>query len=78
MNNIAIATQNDLSTWKLWLYTNFDCNLRCAYCVSESSPRAPRRALGLPVVRQPAANRSCSMTSPICWPTPRRDCAPRC
>ncbi len=33
--------------WKLWLYTNFDCNLRCSYCVAKSSPNAPRRALGL-------------------------------
>jgi MoaA/NifB/PqqE/SkfB family radical SAM enzyme len=32
---------------KLWLYTNFDCNLRCSYCVAKSSPTAPRRALGL-------------------------------
>ena len=32
---------------RLWLYTNFDCNLRCAYCCVRSSPRAPRRALGL-------------------------------
>jgi MoaA/NifB/PqqE/SkfB family radical SAM enzyme len=32
---------------KLWLYTNYDCNLRCSYCVARSSPEAPRRALGL-------------------------------
>jgi MoaA/NifB/PqqE/SkfB family radical SAM enzyme len=38
--------------WKLWLYTNFDCNLRCTYCVAESSPRAPRRALPLEAVRR--------------------------
>jgi len=31
---------------KLWLYTNFDCNLRCSYCVAESTPETPRRALG--------------------------------
>ncbi|OGO38053.1 MAG: hypothetical protein A2W35_21670 [Chloroflexi bacterium RBG_16_57_11] len=31
---------------KLWLYTNFDCNLRCSYCVAKSSPTASRRALG--------------------------------
>jgi MoaA/NifB/PqqE/SkfB family radical SAM enzyme len=30
----------------LWLYTNFDCNLRCSYCVTESSPEALRRPLG--------------------------------
>ena len=33
--------------WRLWLYTNYDCNLRCSYCVAKSSPNAPRRALGL-------------------------------
>lgn len=33
--------------WKLWIYTNYDCNLRCSYCVAKSSPNAPRRALGL-------------------------------
>ncbi len=48
----ATATAN-LSTcsspallWKLWLYTNYDCNLRCSYCVAKSSPNAPRRSLG--------------------------------
>jgi len=35
-----------LST-SLWLYTNFDCNLRCSYCVTKSAPTAARRALGL-------------------------------
>lgn len=33
--------------WKLWIYTNYDCNLRCSYCVAKSSPNAPRRAIGL-------------------------------
>ena len=32
---------------RLWLYTNFDCNLSCDYCCVRSSPKAPRRALGL-------------------------------
>jgi pyruvate-formate lyase-activating enzyme len=32
---------------RLWLYTNFDCNLCCDYCCVRSSPAAPRRALGL-------------------------------
>jgi len=32
---------------RLWLYTNFDCNLRCDYCCVRSSPDAPRRELGL-------------------------------
>ena len=31
----------------MWLYTNYDCNLSCAYCLAESTPTAPRRALGL-------------------------------
>lgn len=40
---------------RLWLYANFDCNLRCDYCCVRSSPRAPRRALGLARFRQIAA-----------------------
>jgi len=40
------------SQGKLWLYTNFDCNLSCTYCVAESTPTAPRRALGLANVKR--------------------------
>src|SRR6476660_298078 len=34
-------------SWKLWLYTNYDCNLKCSYCVAKSGPNVSRRALGL-------------------------------
>jgi pyruvate-formate lyase-activating enzyme/TusA-related sulfurtransferase len=37
---------------RLWLYTNFDCNLSCDYCCVRSSPKAPRRALGVDRVRR--------------------------
>ena len=37
---------------RLWLYTNFDCNLRCDYCCVRSSPTAPRRELGLDRIQQ--------------------------
>ncbi len=40
---------------RLWMYTNFDCNLACAYCCVRSSPRAPRRALGHERIAQLAA-----------------------
>nr|WP_246326533.1 radical SAM protein [Actinomycetospora corticicola] len=32
---------------RLWIYTNFDCNLACGYCSVASSPRAVPRRLGL-------------------------------
>lgn len=38
--------------WKLWLYTNYDCNLRCSYCVARSGPNVPRRVLPLASVRR--------------------------
>jgi TusA-related sulfurtransferase/uncharacterized Fe-S cluster-containing radical SAM superfamily protein len=28
---------------RLWVYTNFNCNLACAYCCAESSPQADAR-----------------------------------
>ena len=37
---------------RLWLYTNFHCNLRCDYCCVRSSPTAARRELGLERVRR--------------------------
>lgn len=50
-----MMTTKEASTaiaWKLWIYTNYDCNLRCSYCVAESTPRAPRRAIGLANARR--------------------------
>jgi MoaA/NifB/PqqE/SkfB family radical SAM enzyme len=50
------ATETDCTLpafmWKLWLYTNYDCNLRCSYCVAKSGPNVPRRALGLANVQR--------------------------
>src|SRR5262249_44640086 len=40
---------------RLWLYTNFDCNLSCDYCCVRSSPKVPRRMLGIERVRRIAA-----------------------
>lgn len=37
---------------KLWLYTNYDCNLNCSYCVAESTPRAAQRRLNLAMVQR--------------------------
>src|ERR1700751_5991460 len=37
---------------RLWLYTNFDCNLHCDYCCVRSSPKVARRELGLARVQQ--------------------------
>jgi Radical SAM superfamily/4Fe-4S single cluster domain len=37
---------------RLWLYTNFDCNLHCDYCCVRSSPTTPRRELGLARVQR--------------------------
>ena len=51
--NVALHEQEDRPLGsRLWLYTNFDCNLRCDYCCVRSSPAAPRRALGLDRVQR--------------------------
>ncbi|WP_299444786.1 radical SAM protein [uncultured Phycicoccus sp.] len=36
---------------RLWAYTNFDCNLACAYCCAQSSPKALARRLPVDVAR---------------------------
>ena len=30
---------------RVWLYSNYHCNLACSYCLTESSPRSERRQL---------------------------------
>lgn len=37
---------------RLWVYTNFDCNLACLYCCAESSPRAAARRVDVDTARQ--------------------------
>ncbi len=37
---------------RLWIYTNYDCNLSCSYCVAESFVGAERNGLALPQVRR--------------------------
>ena len=44
---------------RVWLYSNYHCNLSCSYCLTESSPRSERRQLTaetmLTVAREAAA-----------------------
>ena len=44
---------------RLWLYSNFHCNLACTYCCAESSPQASARLLPLDVAL--AADEFCAL-----------------
>lgn len=37
---------------RLWVYTNFDCNLACSYCCAQSSPKALSRRFPVEVARE--------------------------
>jgi MoaA/NifB/PqqE/SkfB family radical SAM enzyme len=37
---------------RIWVYTNYDCNFSCTYCLAQSSPKAPRRGIGLETLEQ--------------------------
>ena len=56
MDRISYTKPADLDSrplsTKLWIYTNYDCNLHCSYCVAESHPRAPKRAVSLATVKR--------------------------
>ena len=43
--SIAEAVQSGELPGRVWLYTNYNCNLACSYCLTESSPRSERREL---------------------------------
>lgn len=51
-NAVLSGEENRPVGSRLWLYTNFDCNLHCDYCCVRSSPSAPRRELGLERVQR--------------------------
>lgn len=50
---------------RLWMYTNFDCNLACTYCCVRSSPQTSRRPLGVDRVRQLAAEAAAAGVSEL-------------
>jgi MoaA/NifB/PqqE/SkfB family radical SAM enzyme len=43
---LADALESGRISGRVWLYSNYHCNLRCAYCLTESAPAVPRRELG--------------------------------
>jgi MoaA/NifB/PqqE/SkfB family radical SAM enzyme len=43
--DLAALVEQGTMAPRLWFYTNYHCNLACAYCLTGSSPRAPRRVL---------------------------------
>jgi MoaA/NifB/PqqE/SkfB family radical SAM enzyme len=45
------SPQDDLLS-KLWIYTNYHCNLRCSYCVASSTPLTPKQVIGLEAVEK--------------------------
>jgi len=45
MTRLSGAVADDTVSGRLWLYSNYHCNLACAYCLTESAPRVPRREL---------------------------------
>ncbi len=45
MSAVADAVTAGLVPGRVWLYSNYHCNLACAYCLTESAPDVARRAL---------------------------------
>jgi MoaA/NifB/PqqE/SkfB family radical SAM enzyme len=43
---LADALRSGRLSDRVWLYSNYHCNLRCSYCLTESAPAVPRRELG--------------------------------
>ena len=52
---LAELAPEQLPGTRLWMYTNFDCNLACDYCCVRSSPQTARRPLGIDNIRRLAA-----------------------
>lgn len=55
MKVLADAVSAGMIGSRLWLYTNYHCNLTCRYCLTESAPRVVRRELPVDQLPQIAA-----------------------
>ena len=45
MNELRGAIESGVLPGRVWLYSNYTCNLSCKYCLTESSPKSERRLL---------------------------------
>lgn len=45
MSEIAAAVAEGRMPGRVWMYANYHCNIACAYCLTESGPKVPRREL---------------------------------
>ena len=45
MTTVAEAVASGVLPERVWLYSNYHCNLACSYCLTESSPSVRRREL---------------------------------
>ena len=43
---LARAVAGGTLAGRVWLYSNYHCNLACSYCLTASAPGVPRRELG--------------------------------
>jgi len=55
MTAFATAVEEGLVGGRLWLYSNYNCNLACTYCLTESAPDAARRTLDRNLISKIAA-----------------------
>lgn len=45
MERLAHVINQQRTSGRLWLYSNYHCNLACHYCLTASSPRSKQRSL---------------------------------
>ena len=43
MNAVADAVDSGVLPGRVWIYSNYHCNLACSYCLTESAPKSPAR-----------------------------------
>lgn len=52
MSAVADAVGSGTLPGRVWMYSNYHCNLACSYCLTESAPAVARRALSFGQMRR--------------------------
>ena len=46
MSEVTTAVRDGVLPGRVWMYSNYHCNLACVYCITDSAPGVARRELG--------------------------------
>jgi len=78
LSETATAVAEGRLPGRVWMYSNYHCNIACTYCLTDSGPKVPRRELTTQTMLEVGARPRRSVSPTSGSPAVRRSCSPTC